>query len=58
MDFDSLHKPDNSKPVVFISRESVELLDDVALVSLLKTKGVDCRRKTRVTEHGAVYYAD
>lgn len=58
MDFDSLHRSDNSKPCAFISREAAALFDDRALLSVLRAKGVDTRRKTRITESGAVYYTD
>lgn len=58
MNWEDLHRNDNTKPVCYISREAAELFDDAALMSLLRAKGVDLRRKTRVTETGAVYYAD
>ena len=58
MNWEDLHKPDNSKPCAHISQEAAELFDDQALISLLRSKGVDVRRKTRITESGTVYYAD
>ena len=53
-----LHRPDNSRPVARVSEESVDLMSDEEFMGLLRSLGVDLRRKTRVTAGGAVYYAD
>lgn len=58
MTWDELHKNDNSKPICYISKEAAALFSDDAIIGLLIRKGVDVRRKTRITEEGAVYYND
>jgi len=58
MDWEFLHKPDNSKPVCFISKESSCLMSDRELIGLLKMRGIDTTRKTRIDKYGAVFYND
>ena len=58
MSIEELHRPDNSRPVAYVSPDSVDLMSDHEFIGLLLRLGVDVRRKTRVTAGGAVYYAD
>jgi hypothetical protein len=58
MKWEELHKPDLSKPVARISKEAAELFDDDSLVALLISRGVNMKRKTKIDEHGQVFYLE
>jgi hypothetical protein len=46
------------KRVTQISKEAALLFTDEQLIFLLRCRGVDMTRKTRVDKNGAVWYVD
>ncbi len=48
----------DGKSIKFETEEDAELFSDRALVNLLRQKGVDVTRPTKITASGAVYYTD
>jgi hypothetical protein len=47
-----------SEPVARISPEAALLFDNQALIGLLRQKGVDTTRPTRIDSFGRVFYND